>query len=106
MKVAIIGCGSWGLGIGFVLHSNGHQLHYYTPFKEQAQSLRETRTDDRTLSRTASSPPMRVKLTTCARTVVSLKFSSFSSYSAPSTGFQLLSLISISTTQCPFRTRR
>ena len=49
MKVAIIGCGSWGLGIGFVLHSNGHQLHYYTPFREQAQSLRETRTDDRTL---------------------------------------------------------
>ncbi len=49
MKVAIIGCGSWGLGIGFVLHSNGHQLHYYTPFKEQAQSLRDTRTDDRTL---------------------------------------------------------
>ena len=49
MKVAIIGCGSWGLGIGFVLHSNGHQLHYYTPFKEQAQSLRETRTDERTL---------------------------------------------------------
>lgn len=49
MKIAIIGCGSWGLGIGFVLHARGHQLAYYSPFKEQVQKLREERTSAETL---------------------------------------------------------
>ena len=49
MKVAIIGAGSWALGIGFVLRENGHEPVFYTPFKEQALRLKAERTDSRTL---------------------------------------------------------
>jgi len=43
MKVSILGTGSWGLALGKVLHGNGHNVRFWTPYSEEAELLAKER---------------------------------------------------------------
>lgn len=46
MKVTILGIGSWGLAIGNVLDSNGHQVHFWGRNPQKVAQLKETHQSD------------------------------------------------------------
>lgn len=39
-NVSIIGAGSWGTALAFLLHENGHQVTEWSAFEKEAESLR------------------------------------------------------------------
>ena len=43
-KVAVIGAGSWGLGLATVLHHNGHEARLYSNMLEQIKEINEEHT--------------------------------------------------------------
>ena len=42
-KVGVIGAGSWGIALSFLLHNNGHQVTVWSALPEEIRELREKR---------------------------------------------------------------
>ena len=42
-KVGVIGAGSWGIALSFLLHNNGHEVTVWSALPEEIRELREKR---------------------------------------------------------------
>ncbi len=48
-KITVLGSGGWGLALAITLHTNGHEVNVWSPFKEEVEQLRTTRTNEKLL---------------------------------------------------------
>ncbi len=48
-KITVLGSGGWGLALAITLHTNGHEVKVWSPFKEEVEQLRSTRTNEKLL---------------------------------------------------------
>lgn len=49
MKISILGAGSWGTALGFVLCNNGHEVKFWLRDEEKAQEMNETKMNEKYL---------------------------------------------------------
>ena len=62
MKIAVFGCGSWGLALGLVLFENGYEVVFWTNSEDEAELLNSQREYPEKLP--AKKIPLGVKFTT------------------------------------------
>ncbi len=48
-KITVLGSGGWGLALAITLYANGHEVTVWSPFKEEVEQLRTTRTNEKLL---------------------------------------------------------
>ncbi len=48
-KITVLGSGGWGLALAITLHTNGHKVNVWSPFREEVEQLRTTRTNEKLL---------------------------------------------------------
>lgn len=48
-KITVLGAGGWGLALALTLHSNGHSVTVWSPFKEEVEQLSVKRTNEKLL---------------------------------------------------------
>lgn len=48
-KVTVLGAGGWGLALALTLHSNGHSVTVWSPFKNEVEQLSTKRTNEKLL---------------------------------------------------------
>ncbi len=48
-KITVLGSGGWGLALAITLHTNGHKVNVWSPFKEEVEQLCTTRTNEKLL---------------------------------------------------------
>ncbi len=60
MKITVLGAGSWGTTLSLVLHSNRHDVNFWTFSPEQAQVMREMRENPEFLPGIALPPEIHI----------------------------------------------
>ncbi len=62
MKIAVIGCGAWGLAISKLLHSNGHDVTIWCFLKEEYELLSNERGNEKLLPGVKLEPGINVTM--------------------------------------------
>lgn len=66
-KISVLGSGGWGIALAISAFNNGHKVVLWTPFKEEADSLRTKRTNEKLLS--GITIPDEIEITTDIKAV-------------------------------------